>query len=206
MMFKEKLMQPRYYRLLAAVALSGAIAASLLMLDQHRDSSSAPSPAASPGATPSSGNPAADRAHELKALQQELEQKPGHAPILLRMAQISSELGKRADAISYLQQLVKADPKSVDGHLELGRLLYENKDVEGSLRETLKILDINPKQVDALYNLGAIYANLNNAQLARTYWNRAVASDPNSDSGKRARDGLNKLALPPAGTSAAVHP
>lgn len=204
-MLKEKLMQPRYYRLLAGVALSGAIAVSLVMLEQHRDSSPAQTAATQSSAPATSGNPTADRVHELKALEQELEKKPEHPPILLRMAQISSELGKPAEAIAYLQRLVKADPKNIDGRLELGRLLYEANDVQGSLRETLKIVEINPKQVDALYNLGAIYANLNNAELARTYWSRAAASDPNSDSGKRARDGLNKLAEPAATTSAAVH-
>ena len=141
----------------------------------------------------------------MKALEQELAKKPGHPPILIRMAQISGELGKASDAISYLQQLLKADPGNVDGRLELSRLLYETNDVQGSLRETLKILETNPKQVDALYNLGAIYANLNNAALARTYWSRAVSSDPNSDSGKRAREGLERLGALTSAT-AAVHP
>jgi len=201
-MLTGKLMQPRYYRILAGVAVAGAIAVSLILLEQHRNS---PPPAPQSTASTSSGNPAADRVHELKALEQELAKKPEHPPILLRMAQLSSELGKPADAIGYLERLLKAEPGNIDGRLELGRLLYETNDVQGSLRETAKILESNPRQVDALYNLGAIYANLNNPATARTYWTRAVASDPNSDSGKRAREGLNKLA-PGAATSAAVHP
>lgn len=182
-----RMIPSRYVRLAAGIVIAAAVAIPLYFMVQHRD---AP---AKPASTSTSGNPTADRVHELKALEQELARKPEHPPILLRMAQISSELGKPADAIGYLQRLVKADPGNVDGRLELGRLLYETNDVQGSLRETLKILDTNPKQVDALYNAGAIYANLNNFTQARTYWNRAVASDPASDSGKRARGGLEKL-------------
>jgi len=194
MNMKQKLMQPRYYRMMAGVAIGVAIAVSGLVLEQRRDPAATSRSTSTSSAPASSGNPTADRVHELKALEQELAKKPEHPPILLRMAQLTSELGKPADAISYLRRLVKADPGNVDGRLELGRLLYETNDVEGSLRETSKILETNPKQVDALYNVGAIYANLNNLSNARTYWNRAVASDPGSDSGKRARDGLEKLA------------
>jgi tetratricopeptide (TPR) repeat protein len=178
----------------------------LLILEQHRESAAKSQSTSSANGPASSGNPTADRVHELKALEQELEKKREHPPILLRMAQIAGELGKPADAISYLQRLVKADPGNIDGRLELGRLLFENNDVQGSLRETSKILETNPKQVDALYNVGAIYANLNNAATARSYWNRAVASDPGSDSGKRAREGLEKLAQQTALSSNAASP
>jgi len=187
------LLETRWTRTITGLAIAAAIAVPLYLLLQHRDS---PAPAASSttSSTPApSGNPTADRVHELKALEQELAKKPEHTPILLRMAQISSELGKPADAISYLRRLVKADPGNIDGRLELSRLLYENNDVQNALKETLAILDTNPKQVDALYNAGAIYANLNNIALARTYWSRAVAADPNSDSGGKARDGLGKI-------------
>ncbi len=205
MLVKERLTQSLYYRWMAAVALAGAIAVPLWLLEQRHESTPA-SVSSSSSAPASSSNSTADRVHELKALQEELAKKPEHPPILLRMAQLSSELGKPADAISYLERLVKADPKNVDGRLELGRLLYESNDVQGSMRETAKILEINPKQVDALYNLGAIYANLNNAATARTYWTRAVASDPGSDSGKRAREGLEKLNEQPTVSSAAASP
>ncbi len=204
-MVNLKFIHPRYYRLLAGVVIASAIVVPLLMLENHH--ASAPAAVSGSSSAPaSSGNSTADRVHELKALEEELAKKPEHPPILLRMAQLSSELGKPADAISYLQRLVKADPKNVDGRLELGRLLYENNDVQGSMRETAKILELNPKQVDALYNMGAIYANLNNLAAASTYWSRAVASDAGSDSGKRASEGLEKLSQQPAFSSATASP
>ncbi len=195
-MINLKFIHPRYYRLLAGVVIASAIVVPLLMLENHH--ASAPAAVSSSSSAPASSNSTAGRVHELKALEEELAKKPEHPPILLRMAQLSSDLGKPADAISYLKRLVKADPKNIDGRLELGRLLYENSDVQGSMRETAKILELNPNQVDALYNMGAIYANLNNPAAARTYWSRAVASDAGSDSGKRAREGLEKLNQQPA--------
>ena len=186
----------RYYKWIAGAGVAVLIAASLTLLEQRHKAESAP-------VTAPSSNPAADRIHELKALEQDLQKKPEHPPILFRMAQLSTEMGKTADAISLLQRLLKADAGNTEARLELGRLLYETNDLQGSIRETSKILETNPKHVDALYNLGAIYANLNQPALARTFWNRAVASAPGSESGKRAADGLQKLESQAA---SAVHP
>ncbi len=185
----------RYYKWIAGAGAAVLVAASLMFLGQQHQTKPAPA------VTAPSSNPNADRVHELKALEEDLQKKPEHPPILFRMAQLSTEMGKTADAISYLQRLLKVDAGNTEARLELGRLLYETNDVQGAMRETSKILESNPKQVDALYNLGAIYANSNQPAEARTFWNRAVASAPASDSGKRARDGLQKL-----GTPGAIHP
>lgn len=182
-----------YYKVLAVVAVAGAIAIPLTLLERHREAAKAPGASVSPASAPASGNPTADRVHELGALQEELKKKPEHPPILFRMAQLASELGKNEDAIGYLKRVLAVEPKNNDARLELGRLLYANNDLQGAIAQTSKILENDPKQVDALYNLGAIYANLNKADTARDYWNRAVASDPNSDSGKRARQSLLQL-------------
>lgn len=186
-------MQNNYYKIIAVVAVAGAIAVPLILLEKHRQAGSPPSSTSQPAGPVSSGNPTADRVHELKALEEEIRKKPEHPPILFRMAQLASELGKDADAIGYLRRLLNAEPGNNEARLELGRLLYASNDLEGAIAETKKILESDPKQVDALYNLGAIYANLNNVEAARSYWNRAVASNPSSDSGKRAEQSLPKL-------------
>jgi len=131
--------------------------------------------------------------HELKALAVELEKKPGHVPVLMRMAQLERDKGKIDDAVSHLRDAVASEPANLDARLELGRALYDKGDVGGAIAETEKILAADPKQVDALYNLGAIYANLGNAERARQYWKRAVGAGANADSGKKAQQGLSKL-------------
>ncbi len=131
--------------------------------------------------------------HELKALAVELKKKPGHTPILLRMAQLEEGKGKLDDAARHLAEVVKNEPANQEAHLSLGRILYEKGDVAGAISETDKVLAANPKQVDALYNLGAIYANVGNTDRARTYWTRAVSAGSDTDSGRKARDGLTKL-------------
>lgn len=148
-----------------------------------------PPPAASPHAAPAMPNPD----HELKELAVHLKKKPGHTPVLMRMAAIEHDQGKLDDAAGHLREVLHNEPANAEAHLELGRVLYEKGDLNGSIAETEKVLSIDPRQVDALYNLGAIYANLGNAQRARSYWVKAVEADPTADSSKRARDGLARI-------------
>jgi tetratricopeptide (TPR) repeat protein len=148
---------------------------------------------------PPLGKPAArtqppDNLHEMKALEVELKKKPEHVPILFRLAEISTEMNKPAEAAAYLRRILAQEPNNVEARLELGRALYSAGDVPGALEETNRILQKDPKQVDALYNLGAIYGNLNKDEIARQYWTRAVASDANSESGRRAAKSLEQLA------------
>ena len=168
----------------ANLAAIGAVSLFLLKVTTRSQA-----PAASKAAPVAADNPE----HELKELAVQLQKKPGHLPVLLRMAQLERQKGALDDAAGHLREAIKSEPSNPDAHLELGRLLYERNDVTGAITETEKVLVLNPKQVDALYNMGAIYANLGNAERARTYWSQAVAVDASADSGRKAREGLTKL-------------
>jgi len=167
-----------------SLVLIGAVSAFLLKIATHSQTSTAPKKAPVVVDNPE---------HELKELAVQLQKKPGHTPVLLRMAQLERDKGALDDAAGHLRDAIKGEPSSQEAHLELGRLLYERNDVGGAIAETEKVLTLNPKQVDALYNLGAIYANLGNAERARSYWSRAVAADPVAESSRKAQDGLKKL-------------
>jgi len=141
----------------------------------------------------SEGDKSAERQHELKALATSLKQNPDHAPILVRMAQLSREQGNTSEAVRHLKEAVQSDPKNREARLELGRALFDSGDVEGALRETQRLLDLDPSDIDGLYNMGAIYGNLGKDERAREYWKKAVAAGPDSESGRRARDGLKQI-------------
>src|SRR5437879_1720046 len=139
-----------------------------------------------------------DKRHEAMALESELRKKPNHVPILFRLAQLARENGKNTEAVTHFRKIIELEPKNREAHLELGRTLYDIGDVTGALEQTNRILMEKPSDVDALYNVGAIYANSNKMDLARDYWTRAVKSAPNSESGQKAAEGLKRLVQPPA--------
>jgi tetratricopeptide (TPR) repeat protein len=180
---------------LAAVAVFLALTLAIRMKDRSIPSAGKGSQGGAPQVAEGDGE--AQRRHEVMALQAELQKKPNHVPILFRLAQLARESGKTPEAISHLRKILELEPKNSEARIELSRDLYETGDVAGALNQTRQILADNPQQVDALYNIGAIYANLNQASQAREYWRRAVASAPGSESGQRAAEGLQHLG--PAG-------
>ncbi|MSO20302.1 MAG: tetratricopeptide repeat protein [Acidobacteria bacterium] len=133
---------------------------------------------------------------EVHSLEKLLKENTDHTPILFRLAELSREMGKLSEAVGYLKDILKKDPDNSDGHLELGRVLHELGDTKASIDEMNMVLAKNSRQVDALYNLGAIHANEGNLDQAQRYWNQAVASDPDSESGKNAHGGLQKISGP----------
>ena len=163
------------------------VGAGALFLFRLTSRSEAPAPAKQSAAVQDSP------AHELKELALLLQKKPGHFPVLMRMAQIERDQGMLAAAITHLREAVASEPANADAHVELGRALWEKGDRGEALKATEQALAINPKHVDALYNLGAIQANLGDTKDARSYWERAIESAPESDSGKKAREGLARL-------------
>jgi tetratricopeptide (TPR) repeat protein len=124
--------------------------------------------------------------HEAKMLASELKKKPGHVPILLRLAKIASDSGHPAEAIEHLEEALRHEPENIEARLELGKLLFERGSVQGAIEQNSTILKLKPDNPDALYNLGAIYGNIGNTPRAVQYWNRLLAVDPQSESGRRA--------------------
>src|ERR1019366_7915268 len=169
---------------IGSLALIGGGALFLLRVTERAESTAPP---ARPAAV--QDNPA----HELKELAVQLQKKPGHLPVLMRMAQLEHAQGKLAEAEAHLREALSAEPGNADVHLELGRVLYEKGDRNEALKETEQPLEINPTHADALYNRGAIHANLGDTGRARSYWEKLIASAPESESGKKARDGLARL-------------
>jgi Flp pilus assembly protein TadD len=160
---------------------------------ERSDNTPAPTPSAvSPSATAAPENPE----HEIAALKEQLGSKPGHIPILLRLAQLTRDKGDLTAATAYLRQAVEAEPDNAEARLELGRALFESGDTQQAITETELILKKEPNQVDALYNLGAIYGNLNDRAKAREYFSRAAAADPTSPSGENAKKALAQLEQP----------
>ena len=131
--------------------------------------------------------------HEKAFLAAELSKKPGHAPVLLRLAQVEREMGQLAEARKHLEQAIAGNENLTEARIELSRVAYEMGDVTTALEQNRAVLRQDPRQTDALYNLGAISANLGNLEQARKYWKDAVAAGAGTASGRKSAEALRTL-------------
>ncbi len=131
--------------------------------------------------------------HEQEMLRTALKKRPGHLPVLLRLAKIESESGHAQEAAADLRRILDMEPENPEANLELGKVLFQLGDIHGAIRHTEGILKTQPAYEDALYNLGAIYANIGDGNRARDYWTRLTAQHSNSESAQKARQMMSLL-------------
>lgn len=175
----------------AAIAAGAALAVGgLLWVGLARRGRSSPDPDAA-GTTPMAAPQSP--AHERAALEELSRKKPDHGPIVLRLAQLDLAEGKPAEARIRLEDYLRKSPRDAAALLELGRACYEAGDMECAVRSTSLAVKIEPRNPEALYNLGAIHANQGRADLARGLWERAVQSGADSDGGRKAAGALRQL-------------
>ncbi|MEQ1884582.1 MAG: tetratricopeptide repeat protein [Bryobacteraceae bacterium] len=176
------------------VALGLAIQLSLTWMNGPKAKPAAPDSSTATTAAPENA------AHEKASLEEQLKRTPGHAPILLRLSELERAEGHSKEALDYLKRASTADPTSEDALLEYSKALYESGDTAGAEMQSKLLIEKHPDSVDGLYNLGAIFANEGRVDLARQYWERAVSVKPDSESGRKAKDGLQQI-----GVTAAAH-
>ncbi|MFB6264471.1 MAG: tetratricopeptide repeat protein, partial [Bradymonadaceae bacterium] len=126
--------------------------------------------------------PTADYSEALKIYKEILQQSPGYARIdevIYRLGRGLLEAGKGAQAVSYLQRLVKNYPKSKyipDANLELAEYFFKQQ-LLGAARDKYKaVLEYkdHPDYDYALYKLGWVYYNRNKFRKSVETFKRVV--------------------------------
>lgn len=82
-----------------------------------------------------------------------------------------------------LEDAIAADPEDLDARLELGSLYFNGGLVVDAKTQWQAVLDIDPDNVMALYNMGFIYVTEDppDYAAARELWEKVVELDPSSD-------------------------
>jgi protein O-GlcNAc transferase len=86
--------------------------------------------------------------------------------------------GKRNEAKSLLQSLVRTEAQNAEAHLLLGSLLMEDGAKDDSLLHLKEGVRLTPKSAAAHNALGEAYTTFGNPKAARPEFERAVALDP----------------------------
>jgi Flp pilus assembly protein TadD len=125
--------------------------------------------------------------------------KPKDAQMRFLKAVVLADIGKRADAITLLQQLVQDFPELPEPHNNLAALYAANGDYGKARAELEESLRLNPNYATAQENLGDVFVMLANQSYAR-----ALKLEPASTSVPRKLDLLQQIVTPSRPASAPV--
>jgi predicted O-linked N-acetylglucosamine transferase (SPINDLY family)/ADP-heptose:LPS heptosyltransferase len=112
------------------------------------------------------------------ALQAILDEDPGHAAALRRMAWLRHKLGDNVAAARMLAASLEREPNNPESHYNLGLVLAtlgRNKEAEQSYRRGL---ELKPNSVDGYNNLGVLLESVGRFDEAEASYRQAVAIAP----------------------------
>lgn len=132
---------------------------------------------------------------QIEELEKRLESEPENVEVMIELASLYGEENEMQKAVDLLEQALGIDPESTTAHYNLGVCylkalkrdlevseVWEDKADDEELFELAIIafqraLEINPGLVEALNNLGTLYALRGWSDRAREQWERSLQID-----------------------------
>jgi tetratricopeptide (TPR) repeat protein len=142
---------------------------------------------------PSKENVSDEYRKRMAELKDAVEKNPEDTIALKNYADFLSASHNMNDAITYYNKILQVDPKRADIHFSLALIYYNKQDFAKCEEENKKVLTFDPKNQMALYNLGAVAATRGEVIKAKDFWNEVIEINPESETGKLAKESLAKL-------------
>ncbi len=121
-----------------------------------------------------------------------LKNDPKNADLLAQVGGIYEATHQFKEAADYYNQSLAINPKNVVLRNEMATCLYYTGDVDGGVTQLEQVLKDDPKNANALFNLGMIrWQGKKDADGAVSAWNQLLKLNPNLDEQKKAE--VNKL-------------
>lgn len=113
--------------------------------------------------------------------------RPAEEPAAQTPAMDSQLTGEEAsNRIADLQLQVEKDPSDIKARLELGVLLFNEKNMDQAKEQWLAVTELDPTELNAWYNLGFFYLSQTPSDVdsAKAAWQQLIDIDPQSDMAK----------------------
>jgi tetratricopeptide (TPR) repeat protein len=100
-----------------------------------------------------------DTVRAIEIINEGRERYPDELNLLLELAQIYLEQGKKEELLTSLLEAIEADPTNANLFFLIGKTYDDMKDFEKAEEYYKKAAEVNPEFFEAYYNIGAIYVN-----------------------------------------------
>ena|ERR1035438_2984812 len=112
-------------------------------------------------------------------LLEKLKTDPTNKDLLIQVAKIYSSTHQFKEAAVYYDKAVQVDPKDVGLRTQLASTLYYNGDADGAISQLQQSLHYDPKDANALFNLGMIkWQGKQDGKGALAAWQLLLKSNP----------------------------
>jgi tetratricopeptide (TPR) repeat protein len=130
---------------------------------------------------------------ELAELRAHLDAHPADTAALARTALLLHGGHVAEEAIEYYERYLAQGGARRDVLLGMAGAAADAKRWEAAERAMVALLDTSPDDAEAMYNLGAVYANRGNYEIARSWWERVRDLGGNPTLAAQAATSLERL-------------
>jgi tetratricopeptide (TPR) repeat protein len=120
---------------------------------------------------------------------------PSDSVAAFNRANCLRDLGRTTEAAQDYARAVKRDPGFVEAWFNLASLMAAAGHTDSARRHLERALALDPAYGDAVFNLAKLEYEAGRVDAARRWWLRYLELDPVSDWARRARNGLQLIAL-----------
>ncbi|MFH1820645.1 MAG: tetratricopeptide repeat protein [Candidatus Nealsonbacteria bacterium] len=110
-----------------------------------------------------------------------LDRKPDYIDALIQQTLALERQGMAKEALSKLEGLFANYPLSVDVSFHLGRIYFNNNQVQESINQFQRVIILAPDHSNAHYSLGVAYASQGQTNLAIEEFEKVLSLNPNSE-------------------------
>ena len=168
---------------------AGVLIAFLILMTSVQQRNVASNAAAQPTAAAQSQN------SDVAALQDRLRQNPDDQDAMIALGNAYYDAKQYTDAIPWYEKALTKVPTNTDVRTDLGTAYYYSGNLDKAKEEWTEVLKQDPNKIQAHYNFGVLYSNLNppdNTDAAKE-WQAVIKIDPNSDQAKSAQQKLQEM-------------
>lgn len=120
-------------------------------------------------------------------LLENLKRNPNDTALLTQVATLYHTTHRFKEAAGYYKQAVDIDPKNVAFRTKLASSLYRSGNIDGAIAQLNKGLTYNPKDANALFNLGMIkLQGKGDSKGAVAAWRQLLKSNPDLSPDRKA--------------------
>lgn len=144
----------------------------------------ATAPTTTASAKPSGHRPSLDEMRQMADKQaapllEKLKSNPNDSSLLVQVGAIYHTTHRFKEAADYYTRALDTDPRNVAVHTKLASSLYRNGDVEGAIKQLNQALAYDPKDANALFDLGMIkLQGKSDPKGALAAWQRLLKTNP----------------------------
>lgn len=143
--------------------------------------------------SPNKENVSPEFKRKLEELRTKSERNPKNIDILKEYADLLASAHKQDEALKIYDRILKINPKHKEVLFTMAYIYYSRQDFTEAEIFTNKILALDSKDHQALYNLGAINAAKGNKSKAKEIWENLIKNQPHTSSAELAKTSILKL-------------